>query len=65
MQNTKDILNHIADAIRQTGNDPHDQLLGYVTTGDVAYITRRDNAREFIRTVDMAAISQYVKNLEK
>ena len=65
MENTKEILQHIADTIRQTGNDPHDQLLGYLTSGDVAYITRRNNARELIRTVDMVAISQYVKNLEK
>ena len=65
MQNTKDILNHIAESIRQTRNDPHDQLLGYLTSGDVAYITRRNNACELIRTVDMVAISQYVKNLEK
>lgn len=65
MQTTKEILSHIADSIRETGNDPHDQLLGYLTSGDVAYITRRNNARELIRTVDMVAISQYVKNLEK
>ena len=65
MKDTKEVLQYIADTIRQTGNDPHDQLLGYITTGDVTYITRRNNARELIQTVDMAAVSQYVKVLEK
>lgn len=65
MQTTKEILSHIADSIRETGNDPHDQLLGYITTGDVTYITRRNNARELIQSVDMTAISRYMKELEK
>jgi len=65
MENTIEILHHIADTIRQTGNDPHDQLLGYVTTGDVAYITRRNNARELIQSLNLAVVSQYVKELER
>ena len=65
MENTIEILHHIADTIRQTGNNPHDQLLGYITTGDVTYITRRNNARELIQSVDMTAISRYMKELEK
>ena len=65
MENTKEILQHIADTIRQTGNDPHDQLLGYITTGDVTYITRRNNARELIQTVDKKDVKQFVKELKK
>lgn len=65
MENTIEILHHIADTIRHTGNNPHDQLLGYITTGDVTYITRRNNARELIQSVDMTAISRYMKELEK
>ena len=65
MQNTRETLTHIADAIRQTGNDPYDQLYGYISTGDVTYITRRNNARELIQSVDLKAVSQYVKDLEK
>lgn len=65
MQTTKEILIHIADSIRETGNDPHDQLLGYVTTGDVTYITRRNNARELIQTVDKKDVKQFVKDLKK
>ena len=65
MENTIEVLHHIADTIRQTGNDPHDQLLGYITTGDVTYITRRNNARELIQSVDVVAVSQFIKELEK
>ena len=65
MQTTKEILNHIADSIRETGNDPHDQLWGYVTTGDVTYITRRKNARELIQTVDKKDVKQFVEELKK
>ena len=65
MQNTRETLILIADAIRQTGNDPHDQLLGYITTGDVTYITRRNNARALIQTVDKNDVKQFVKELKR
>ena len=65
MQTTKEILSHIADSIRETGNDPHDQLLGYITTGDAAYITRHNNARELIQSVDKKEIKQFFKELKK
>ena len=64
MQNARETLTHIADAIRQTGNDPHDQLYGYISTGDVTYITRRNNARELIQSVDVVTVSQFIKELE-
>lgn len=64
MQNTNEILSRIADSIRETGNDPHDQLLGYITTGDVTYITRRNNARTLIETVDKVEIKKFVKGLK-
>ena len=65
MQNTRETLILIADAIRQTGNDPHDQLYGYISTGDVTYITRRNNARALIQTVDKKDVKQFVKELKK
>lgn len=65
MNDTLETLYHIADSIRETGNDPHDQLLGYITTGDVTYITRQGNARELIRTVDKEQVSQFLSKLKK
>ena len=65
MSDTLETLYHIADSIRETGNDPHDQLLGYITTGDVTYITRRNNARALIQTIDKKDVKQYVQELKK
>ena len=65
MENTIEILHHIAETIRQTGNDPHDQLLGYITTGDVTYITRRNNARALIQTVDTKDVKQFIRELKR
>ena len=65
MKDTKEVLQYIADSIRQTGNDPYDQLLGYITTGDVTYNTRRNNARALIQTVDKEDVEQFVRKLKK
>ena len=65
MQTTKEILSYIADSIRETGNDPHDQLLGYIMTGDVTYITRHNNARALIQTIDKKDVKQFVQELKK
>lgn len=65
MDDTRETLCHIADSIRETGNDPHDQLLGYISTGDVTYITRRNNARALIQTVDKKDVKQFVRELKK
>ena len=65
MNDTIETLYLIADSIRETGNDPHDQLLGYITTGDVTYITRRNNARALIQTIDKKDVKQFVQELKK
>ena len=65
MKDTKEILSEIAESIRQTGNDPYAQLYGYITTGDVTYITRRNNARKMIQTVKMDVVSQFIKEIKK
>ena len=65
MNDTIETLQHIADSIRETGNDPHDQLYGYISTGDVTYITRRNNARALIQTVDKEDVKQFVRELKQ
>ena len=65
MNDTIETLQHIADSIRETGNDPHDQLLGYISTGKAIYITRRNNARALIQTVDKEDVKQFVRELKK
>lgn len=38
----------VISALQAAGYDPYSQLLGYVGTGESAYITRQGGAREFI-----------------
>lgn len=37
------ILNYISDNIKNAGYDPYSQLYGYLSTGNIAYITRRSD----------------------
>lgn len=59
------ILNDIADAIKEAGLDPYEQLYGYATTGNELYITRHRGARERIQAVGVADIVIFVKLLEQ
>lgn len=54
-------LTAVVRAIRAAGYDPYTQLTGYVTTGNPAYITRRDDARATVTTISPAAIRQYLE----
>lgn len=64
-ENVLSILNDIAEAIKEAGLDPYEQLYGYATTGNELYITRHRRARERIRAVDVADIVIFVKLLEQ
>lgn len=48
-ENVLSILNDIAEAIKEAGLDPYEQLYGYATTGNELYITRHRGARERIK----------------
>ena len=41
-------INTVINALIKAGYDPYDQLYGYVSTGESAYITRQDNARALV-----------------
>ena len=45
-------INIVINALRKAGYDPYDQLYGYVSTGESAYITRQDNARALVLDMD-------------
>lgn len=46
------ILNKVCNALRENGYDPLDQIVGYLISGDPAYITNSGNARNLIRQVE-------------
>lgn len=56
----REVLDPIANAIREAGLVPYDQLYGYVVTGNIMYITRRDNVRERISGISRDIIRQYL-----
>lgn len=53
-------LDKIAQAIKSAGYNAHDQLLGYSKTGNLNYITRKEDAREKIKDIDIFTVKKYV-----
>ena len=62
---THEKLEHIAQSLRDAGYDPYEQLIGYIKTGDAAYITRRGDARSLIQSISIAQVQQYADNLSR
>lgn len=52
-------MESITRSIKAAGYDPHDQLMGYIQTGDATYITRTGNARQEILALDMEQVKYY------
>lgn len=51
----------VINALSDAGYDPYTQLTGYLQTGDATYITRKENARAVIQTLDRDHVAQYVQ----
>ncbi len=49
---TKEILNTVYEALMEKGYDPINQIVGYLLSGDPAYITSHKNARTLIRQME-------------
>ena len=53
--NQKDVretLETVYDALEKKGYDPINQIVGYLLSGDPAYITSHNNARSNIRRIE-------------
>ena len=63
----KEILLTVYAALKQKGYNPINQLVGYLLSGDPAYITSHNNARSMIRRLERdELLEELVKNyLEK
>ncbi|MCS1350262.1 IreB family regulatory phosphoprotein [Mechercharimyces sp. CAU 1602] len=48
----RDVLFTVYDALIEKGYDPIDQIVGYLLSGDPAYIPRHKNARATIRKLE-------------
>ncbi|PZE19476.1 IreB family regulatory phosphoprotein [Paenibacillus xerothermodurans] len=45
----KDVMLTVYDALQEKGYNPINQIVGYLLSGDPAYIPRHNNARSIIR----------------
>jgi len=50
--NTKEILHMVYEALEEKGYNPINQIVGYLLSGDPAYITSHNNARNLIRKLE-------------
>lgn len=51
-QNVKEILFTVYDALKEKGYNPHNQIVGYLLSGDPAYIPRYKDARNLICRIE-------------
>lgn len=64
------ILAQVTGALAAEGYDPVSQLVGYLLSGDPTYITKKDNARALVRTIQRdelleELVREYVAKLHK
>jgi uncharacterized protein (UPF0297 family) len=58
-----DAMNIIINALKEKGYDPPDQINGYLIFRDSSYITRNNNAREIIETLDRNMVQDYLNKM--
>ena len=57
------VLNQVYLALQEKGYNPINQLVGYLLSGDPAYITNHKNARSIIRKLERdELLEELVKN---
>ena len=59
------IMERIVSAPKDRGYNPYMQLYGYVTENEPSYITKHNNARELITTLDKEKVQIYVQNMKQ
>lgn len=66
----KEILHTVHDALNEKGYNPINQIVGYLISGDPAYIPRYNNARNLIRKIERDEVIEelvkyYLKDMNK
>jgi len=61
----EETIDYVVAVLREAGYNPYEQLYGYVSTGNEAYITRKGNARDMILKLDKVQLMQYVSKILK
>ena len=55
----------VITALSDAGYDPYAQLTGFIQTGDDTFITRRNDARAIVSTLDREMVVRYVSEKMK
>jgi len=50
--NVNEVLTTVYDALQEKGYNPINQIVGYLLSGDPAYIPRHKDARSLIRKIE-------------
>ncbi|HWO74750.1 MAG TPA: IreB family regulatory phosphoprotein [Bacillus sp. (in: firmicutes)] len=62
----KEVLLHVYEALQEKGYNPINQIVGYLLSGDPAYIPRHRDARNIIRKLERdEIIEELVKSYLK
>jgi uncharacterized protein (UPF0297 family) len=65
-QNVNEVLFQVYDALQEKGYNPINQIVGYLLSGDPAYIPRHRDARNIIRKLERdEIIEELVKSYLK
>jgi len=48
----RDVLVRVYEALKEKGHNPIDQIVGYLLSGDPAYITSHKDARSLVRKLE-------------
>ena len=59
------VMDIIASAISDAGYKVREQLTGFLLTGDPTYITRRNDARTLIKSIDQEQLRRYINGLSE
>ena len=63
---TREILREVSKALKEKGYNPINQIVGYLLSGDPAYITSHKNARNLIRKLERdELLEELLKNYIK
>ena len=55
------VVEEIVAALKKKGYSPYEQILGYLTTNLEFYITRYDDARDKIKSLDKTKLKEYIE----
>lgn len=66
-QDVNEVLFHVYEALQEKGYHPINQIVGYLLSGDPAYIPRHKDARNIIRKLERdeiieVLVKSYLKN---